>query len=279
METSNSSSKMIRLAAVNGLIVLALLAAALPRLNGLDFSALQFHGSNASPAANLPNESQGEALPEPAAAAAPTVGVPGCPEGDKHCAAAALQVLVQDYRPEEVPAHVTDFHLLGAWLHLYNSQAGRQFAEFIRDERIPLAWGEDMGNICGKIAKTVDASGRWMIEPGTPIKINASLANSGSIMLATVIAHEAFHYTQPFGQVASSLYEEFQAMALEDTIWRESNAQMVPTPQIYDPYKETDLLHFFAEHGELTGSQYYAQYRQGTLAMYPASWEDQRQGR
>ena len=175
----------------------------------------------------------------------------------------------------ELPTQIKDPRIMQAWVFLYNSTAGRKYAELIRDEKISIELGNNMGNVVARISKTLDPSGKLIIASGTPIQINRALLRGDPTKIVTALAHEAFHYSEPYGQVESSLYEEYRAFDLEDSIWREKNAHLVPSPKDFNPYDKQELTLFFNVHSRVTGSQY----NQSGLAAYPSSWEDSGHGR
>jgi hypothetical protein len=134
--------------------------------------------------------------------------------------------------PAELPSTITDPAVLVAWIQLYNHTApiplwdgrtltGRELAQFLLDEHIPVVW--DVDNVCGGGSCSVQHFSRfgWVFDgqaPGVdPIYIRPALQTDPAGLLM-VLAHEIFHRTQPFGAVADTKFEEYWGFRVGDAV-------------------------------------------------------------
>jgi hypothetical protein len=130
--------------------------------------------------------------------------------------------------PAELPASIRDPLLLAGWVYLYNQErkfelwdgsllSGRMLAQYVLDHNVSILWGSP--DICHGIScspKPVcaeESCDALDLQLG-PIYITASLKkiSDGEITkLVDQMAHEIFHYTEPFGWVSDTLFEEYWA--------------------------------------------------------------------
>jgi len=154
--------------------------------------------------------------------------------------------------PAQLPASLTDPDVLVAWIKLYShaepiplwdgrTLTGRELAQFLLGERIPVVW--DVGGICGGHSCSVKHYSwfGWVFEgqaPGVdPIYLRPALQTDPHGLLM-VLAHEIFHRTQPFGAVPDSQFEEYWSFrignAIAPAVW--------PVFDGYDPILSRGLL-------------------------------------
>jgi hypothetical protein len=130
---------------------------------------------------------------------------------------------------------------------------GHDLAQFILNKNIPIEWDEN--NVCGGNSCSV----RYHVHGKTtythdeqPIYIRLALkaeATGQMSLLVESMAHEIFHYTEPFGQVDDSLYEEYVAF--------NSSARIAHTSGMDDtcanPMQPACLKHWFEVHNLMYG--------------------------
>jgi hypothetical protein len=139
--------------------------------------------------------------------------------------------------PDRLPRTIHDPLLLAAWVELYNhtdpiplwegrTTTGRELAQFLLDQRIPVVW--DVDNHCGGSScsvHTLTPEG-WVYTDETPavnpiyVRTSAQTEPSGLLM---ILAHEIFHRTEPFGLVRGTKFEEYWAFrvgaAVDPSSW------------------------------------------------------------
>ena len=161
-----------------------------------------------------------------------------------------------------IPATISDKLLRDSWIYLYQQQdpihlwdgntiTGRQLAQFIINESIPIVWDEK--NICQNISCVFQycVSGICTFDdgqPGTdPIYIDPSIKTrepGQEIIIARTIAHEIFHRMQYYGQVKVTLYEEFTAYYVSTMITKFTEIKF----KGYDPLNLICLKRWFRDH-------------------------------
>ena len=135
--------------------------------------------------------------------------------------------------PQILPAAIDDPHMLEAWVRLYNHQepiqlwdgspttTGRALAQFLLDQSIPVVW--DVQNAChGSCSiRYCHTDGTCSYDDGQPgvepILVHIMYANDIP-SLVLILAHEAFHRTEPFGTGLDTRFEEYYAFKLESQI-------------------------------------------------------------
>jgi len=130
--------------------------------------------------------------------------------------------------PAQLPSAITDPNVLVAWIKLYNrtepfslwdgrTLTGRELAQFLLDEGIPVVW--DVDGVCGGNSCSVHhwTLFGWVYEgqaPGVdPIYIRPALQTDPHGLLM-VLAHEIFHRTEPFGRGVDTKFEEYWAFRI-----------------------------------------------------------------
>jgi hypothetical protein len=126
-----------------------------------------------------------------------------------------------------LPGSIQDPLLLHAWTLLNNLEepihlpdgetlTGHGLAQFVLDKEIPIVWDEK--NVCGGNSCSVryclgtTCSHQDSDLPGVqPIYLRLALKTGAENLLVESMAHEIYHYTEPFGQVDDSLFEEYLA--------------------------------------------------------------------
>ena len=133
------------------------------------------------------------------------------------------------------------------------SISGHDLAQFILKNNIAIEWDEN--NVCEESSCSV----RYHIpgetaytHDGEPIYMRVALkalAEENMNTLVSSMAHEIYHYTEPFGQVDDSLYEEYQAFNLA--------ARITHTPGMEDtcdnPMQPECLKQWLEKHNILYG--------------------------
>jgi hypothetical protein len=134
--------------------------------------------------------------------------------------------------PERLPRAIRDPQLLAAWIELYNhtesialwdgsSLTGRDLAQYVLDNRIPIVWDVDgicHGSSCSVLACTESGCTYMDQAPGVdPLYIRPTLQGDAAGTL-NALAHEIFHRTQPFGAVADTQFEEYWAYRVGNAI-------------------------------------------------------------
>lgn len=156
--------------------------------------------------------------------------------------------------PVQLPTTITDPQLLAALIHLNNQDnpitiwdgsvwTGRSLAQFVLDNHIPVDWSTP--DIC-RFSCTIrpiceDASCPRKNEMDYPIYLDPALKTASIQRIAGALAHEIFHHTEPFGKVRSSLFEEYWAFKIGDSL---SGSSWVPLVA-GDEYKPTCLRSWF----------------------------------
>jgi RHS repeat-associated protein len=152
--------------------------------------------------------------------------------------------------PDKLPTRISDPTLMHAWILLYNTESGHDGAVFIQENNIPVVWGEGRSNL--PLNCLVDEN-RCTVPEGAEIQIDQSLKDGPIEAVAGYMAHEAYQYTQPFGDVRNSLYEEFRAFDLTYTVMNETAtllgnaANYVNLTNGFDPYDYASLRAFFRQ--------------------------------
>jgi hypothetical protein len=139
--------------------------------------------------------------------------------------------------PDALPTTITDPLLLTGWVYLYNQEAainrwdgqtvsGKAIAQYIADQQVVVRW--DMKNECSGSSCTP----RPKCKTGL-CKMFQKSANSSPILVATAyldparmniaelagtLAHESIHHMLPFGSVLDTVYEEYWAFTVGNTI-------------------------------------------------------------
>jgi RHS repeat-associated protein len=164
--------------------------------------------------------------------------------------------------PPDLPTHINDPLLLQAWIWLYNSPTGQQYAEFFRDNNIPIvAVSGDIGNY---------SNGTIYVALETGV-ISGIAGNMG---------HEAYHATEPFGSGKPSLYEEYRAYQVSHNVVNELSVYAT-TPQGttftspldfagFNPWNQVSLQSWFTHNGL---ERYIRRLVRNEYTFYP-SWPD-----
>lgn len=156
--------------------------------------------------------------------------------------------------PVQLPATISDPQLLAAWIYLSTLDdpirvwggsefTGRSLAQFVLDNLIPVGWSTP--DIC-RFSCTIrpiceDASCPRYNEMDYPIYLDPALKTASIQKIAGSLAHEIYHHTEPFGKVRSSLFEEYWAFKIGDSL---SGSSWVPLVN-GDEYKPTCLRQWF----------------------------------
>ena len=163
--------------------------------------------------------------------------------------------------PDKLP-RIRDLDLLTGWLWLWNTDAGRPIAEYIRDNNISVAYWNGSVNSAPVVPVTV--GGRKQVRSVHKIQIsNRTPQTHDPAILAGMLAHEGYHTQLPFGpnQWPGSIYEEYQAYRLQQRIytelydrgWTGDQVYRVPAnPNLFD----TDDRDSLAEYGRQLGPAY-----------------------
>lgn len=163
--------------------------------------------------------------------------------------------------PDRLPK-IRDLDLLTGWLWLWNTDAGRPMAEYIRDNNILVEYWNGPVNSAPVVPVTV--SGRKQVRSMRKIQIsNRTLQTHEPAILAGMLAHEGYHTRLPFGpnQWPGSIYEEYQAYKLQQRVytelydhgWTGDQVYRVPVnPNPFDPDDRDSL----AEYGRQLGPAY-----------------------
>jgi len=172
--------------------------------------------------------------------------------------------------PNRLPTQIRDPHLLVAWIELYNhtepitlwdgrTLTGRDLAQFVFDNEIPVVWDAD--NVCGgsscSVLTCTDAGCVYAGQsPGVdPLYIRPTLQGD-AVGTLNALAHEIFHRTQPFGVVADTKFEEYWAFRVGNLI----APKTWPVFDGYDPMVSGWLFLWLRDNG--MGAYY-------SLADYP----------
>jgi len=137
-----------------------------------------------------------------------------------------------DMPPGALPKGITDFHLMLAWVYLWNSPTGKEWAEYIRNNDVEVVWGSS--SFVYPDTKTGFAGRIEEYSYNGPININSvHLANyltTGEVQhlfrVAGEMGGEAYHHSKPFkydenyGYIGSK-YEEFNQNLITDKIYTE----------------------------------------------------------
>lgn len=156
--------------------------------------------------------------------------------------------------PVQLPTTINDPQLLAALIYLTNLDnpitvwdgsvwTGRSLAQFVLDNNIPVNWSSP--EICqfSCIIRPIceDAGCARANEMDYPIYIDPALKTSSIQKIAGSLAHEIFHHTEPFGKVRSTLYEEYWAFKIGDSL---SNGSWTPLVE-GDEFKPVCLKQWF----------------------------------
>lgn len=149
--------------------------------------------------------------------------------------------------------------------------SGYELAQFIVEHNVPIVWNTI--NVCkGNACSLQYCQGDFCTHqaddlPGIePIYIRTSLSDpsreGGNLNeLVSVLAHEIFHYTEPFGPVMVTLYEEFNAYYLGAKI----SGQNWTNFDDLNPLQPACLMKWFHDNHLLDS------YQSRGLKAYPAS--------
>ncbi len=124
--------------------------------------------------------------------------------------------------PDRLPAKITDRNLLAGWLWLWNTQAGRPVAEYIRDHNISVEYWN--GAVNDAPVQGVMVNGRMQARSMGKILISNRVDQMRMpAVLAGALAHEGYHVQLPFGPNLwpGSIYEEYQAYDLQQQVYNE----------------------------------------------------------
>ncbi len=161
--------------------------------------------------------------------------------------------------PEALPRSLKDPTLLEAWIRLYNHNeplelwdgstlTGRNLAQFLLDEGIPLVWdvqGRCRNGTCSFQYCPTETCTYEDGQPGVdPIYIFPAHAADMPTLVAT-LAHESFHRMQLFGPVHDTRFEEFWACKVGAAF----NAQSGFKFDGYDPMVSGYLLLWIRDNG------------------------------
>jgi len=174
--------------------------------------------------------------------------------------------------PAVLPPGIQDPSLLEAWIHVNEQQAdiqlwqgatvsGHGLAQYLLEQTIPVVWDEE--NVCGSSSCSVLHCAAEVCtydddQPGADPIYVASSERGDMQGLITILAHETFHRTQPFGLVHSTRFEEYWAFfigaRLSRSDWPDFGAN--------DPLDPNHLALWFVQ----TGMSSYLEYPE-----YPAA--------
>jgi hypothetical protein len=136
---------------------------------------------------------------------------------------------------------------------------GHGLAQFVLNQNITIQWDENntcKGSSCS-VRSHIHGETAWTIDG--PIYLRLGLKDETMSLVVEAMAHEIYHYTQPFGQVNDSLYEEYMAF--------NSSARIAHTTGMDDacanPMQPDCLKHWFEVHRLMYG---YTQFQ-----VYPPS--------
>jgi hypothetical protein len=137
---------------------------------------------------------------------------------------------------ETLPTAITDPLLLTGWVYLYNQEApitrwdgqvvsGRMLAQYIADQQVAVRWdtkNECNGSSCSPRPKC-KAGLCKLFQKGSssPILVATAYLNPEKMNIAELagtLAHESIHHMLPFGNVSDTVYEEFWAFTIGNTI-------------------------------------------------------------
>jgi hypothetical protein len=130
-----------------------------------------------------------------------------------------------------------------------NTITGNELYQFVQEHNIPILWGsEDIcgGGSCSKIYCRNDFCTPFPENSAeNPIFIQPSLQEDITRMdeLVDTLAHEIFHYTQPFGNVETTLFEEYMANYIGAAI-AEKNMENFTK---YNPMQPNCLVKYFID--------------------------------
>jgi len=139
-------------------------------------------------------------------------------------------------------------------ISLWNGRTltGKDLAQFVKQNRIPVVWGSaDIcnGSSCSKLYCSMD--GQCEYEDGQagvdPIYINAGARDQlagQKARIAAEIAHEGFHRMRLFGKVKATQIEEYWAFYIDAQISKAS----WPKFNGVEPMDESQLEHWFSMH-------------------------------
>lgn len=139
------------------------------------------------------------------------------------------------------------------------SLSGRDLAQLIIDQGIPLLWAPEDNNRHASYSLQTCQAGVCTKE-NQPIYFSPSLESPGTDhfnWLVECMAHEIYHEMQPFGQVSNTLFEEYSAYYLSTQISQLKWAQF----KGYDALVPPSLIQWFTDHNLMYAYQ--------DLELYP----------
>ena len=163
--------------------------------------------------------------------------------------------------PDGLP-QIRDLDLLAGWLWLWNTDAGRPMAEYIRDNNILVEYWNGSVNSAPVVPVTV--RGRKQVRSMNKIQIsNRTPQTHDPAILAGMLAHEGYHTQLPFGpnQWPGTIYEEYHAYKLQQRVYTElydhgwTGDQVYRVPVDPNPF-DTDDRDSLAEYGLQLGQAY-----------------------
>ncbi len=163
--------------------------------------------------------------------------------------------------PDRLPK-IQDLNLLTGWLWLWNTEAGRPIADYIRDNNVSVEYWN--GAVNNSPVQPVTVNGRKQARTIGKIQISNRVAQMRMpAFLAGALAHEGYHVQLPFGPNLwpGSIYEEYQAYDLQQQVnqelfdrgWTGQDYIRIPLEtNKFDKYTPASL----AEYGRQLGPAY-----------------------
>jgi hypothetical protein len=187
---------------------------------------------------------------------------------DINAAVEAMQLPADTIKPDTLPTTIQDPILLEGWIHLYNQQqtcelwdgytlTGQQLAQYVVDYDVVITWNTDPAN----------GDGSWIDRGGTDnIYVNPGLKERNENQMTRLVgtlAHEIFHRTTPFDQVADTLYEEYWAFYVGSCVSGQAQAGFYFT----NPQSSASLKLWFETNNHSSYLNDYALYPENVIAM------------
>jgi hypothetical protein len=170
--------------------------------------------------------------------------------------------------PDTLPTTIQDPVLLAGWISLYNQTktcalwdgytlSGQQLAQYILDQAIVIAWNTD----------PAFSQSSWVDRGETGnIYINPVLKEENEaqmVQLVGTLAHEIFHSTTPFAQVAPTLYEEYWAFYAGSCVsgWAQADFNS------FNPLSPSSLKNWFEYNNRSNYLDEYDMYPENMVAL------------
>jgi hypothetical protein len=200
-----------------------------------------------------------------------------------------LNSLPKDLKvPPVLPSTIHDPVLLEGWIHLYHHRepvqladgstvSGRDLAQFIIDQSIPVVWDTDQKCEIASCSLLYCEQDTCKYEDGLPgvdpiyISLDIqSMEEAKMNFLVGTLAHEIFHRTAPYGKVWPTLYEEFAAFYVGAQIGHAFRLDFVG----YDGLNPAALRSWFKDNGLMKAYQHFSLYPQSMNSVETGSTQN-----